>query len=308
MQLFFHDVGIKGANSDFPKTVFGDVAIADIVERCPIHLQAEIENELSNEFPEGWCNVWGVPEGAKSIIRQLSVGDVMLLIKTTGGNGEMPALCHVRSFWKEPLLDLSDFLWGSSHFPYIFFFKTQPINLTWFQFKQDVQYLPKFRPAGNVYRVKSDRLESFGGPEGYVKHLTQCGYNIENSHSFEIRENSPQQDYEEGERHVRESYYFKRNAKLVQDAKNKYGFKCQICGFDFESFYGAEIGSGFIECHHKNPLSEKDENYKSTLDDVCVVCSNCHRILHRTKPAMKPEELIERLRRTIGAPTVLSKT
>ncbi len=38
MQLFFHDVGLKGANADFPKTVFGEVAVSDIVEHCPPHL------------------------------------------------------------------------------------------------------------------------------------------------------------------------------------------------------------------------------------------------------------------------------
>ncbi|WP_237769905.1 hypothetical protein [Vibrio parahaemolyticus] len=100
MQLFFHDVGLKGANADFPKTVFGEVAVSDIVEHCPSHLQAEIEDKLLAEFPDGWCNVWGVPDGAKSVIRQLKVDDVMLLIKTTGGDGEMPALCHVKAFGK----------------------------------------------------------------------------------------------------------------------------------------------------------------------------------------------------------------
>lgn len=291
MQLFFHDVGLKGANADFPKTVFGDVAVEDIVEHCPLYLKDEIRSELQTSFPDGWCNVWGVPAGAKSVIRQLSVGDVMLLIKTTGGNGEMPALCQVKNFWKEQLLDLSNFLWGSSHFPYVFFFKTEKTDLTWFQFRNDVSYLPNFRPAGNVYRVKQERLDNFGGIEGYVKHLLKNDYQYRAKNIHEIHEKSPEQDYMEGERYLRESTYFKRNSKLVKDAKSKYGFSCQVCGFNFGKTYGPEIGANFIECHHKNPLSENDENFKSTLVDVCVVCSNCHRMLHRTKPAMKPEKL-----------------
>lgn len=297
MQLFFHDVGLKGANADFPKTIFGDVAVSDIVEHSPVHLQAEIQANLLAEFPDGWCNVWGVPAGAKSVIRQLEVNDVMLLIKTTGGNEEIPALCHVKCFWKEELLGLSDFLWGSTHFPYVFFFKTQHINLTWTQFKQDVKYLPKFRPAGNVYRVKGERLEHFGGPSGYVHHLLREDYETDADNRYQVQENSPEQEYAEGERQVREASYFKRNSKLVKDAKAKYGFTCQICEFDFGAVYGDELGAGFIECHHKNPLAEKDETYHSTLDDVCVVCSNCHRMLHRTKPALFPEELKARLRK-----------
>lgn len=297
MQLFFHDVGLKGANADFPKTVFGEVAISDIVEHCPVNLQTEVKDKLLGEFPDGWCNVWGVPDGAKSVIRQLKVDDVMLLIKTTGGHGEMPALCHVKGFWKEQLLDLSNFLWGSSHFPYVFFFKTQHIDLTWAQFKADVQYLPKFRPSGNVYRVKNERLDHFGGASGYVRHLLQDSYPTGGGLRYEIQENSPEQEYFEGERQVREASYFKRNSRLVKDAKAKFGFICQICDFDFELVYGKELGYGFIECHHKNPLYENDENYPSTLEEVCVVCSNCHRMLHRTKPAMKPERLKEILRK-----------
>ncbi|WP_462153926.1 HNH endonuclease [Pseudoalteromonas piscicida] len=291
MQLFFHDVGLKGAQADFPKTIFGDIAISDIVESCPIHLKQEVEELLTKEFPDGWCNAWGVPEGAKSVIRQLSNDDVMLLIKTTGGDGDIPVLCHVKGFWKEPLLELSKFLWGSSHFPYVFFFKTQEIQLTWTQFKQDVQYMPNFRPSGNVYRVKSERLSEIGGVQNYLKKLS--GYKRVAHELYEIREVTPEQEYNEGERHIRETAYFKRNPQLVNDAKKAYGYTCQVCDFNFEEVYGAELGKEFIECHHKNPLSEKAGKFSSTLEDVCVVCSNCHRMLHRTKPAMKPERLRE---------------
>lgn len=294
MQLFFHDVGLKGANADFPKTIYTDIAISDIVEQCPQHLKEEVAKHLEEEFPDGWCNAWGVPEGAKSVIRQLAYDDVMLLIKTTGGNGEMPVLCHVKGFWREPLMELSKFLWGSSHFPFVFFFKTTEIDLTWSQFKEDIGYSLKFRPSGNVYRVKEDRFTKFGDARGYANSLI----NAHQSYPYEIRESSLDEDYQEGERHVRESAYFKRNSKLVKDAKSFYGFTCQVCEFNFEDEYGAKLGAGFIECHHKNPLSENDENLKSTLKDVCVVCSNCHRMLHRTRPAMQPEELKHILQET----------
>lgn len=295
MQLFFHDVGLKGATADFPKTIFGDIAVSDIVEHCPYEVRAEIQTNLLAEFPDGFCNAWGVPAGAKSVIRQLEISDVMLLIKSTGGAEEMPALCHVKAFWQIELLELSQFLWGSKHFPYVFFFKTQYIDLTWSKFKQDVQYLPKFRPAGNVYRVKSERLEHLGGAAGYMAHLIKNSYKFNANNESLVRETSPDYEYEEGERQIRETSYFKRNSKLVKDAKTKYGFKCQVCEFDFKSVYGDELGAGFIECHHKNPLAEQDDNYKSTLKDVCVVCSNCHRMLHRTKPALLPEELKTRM-------------
>jgi len=290
MQLFFHDVGLKGANADFPKTIYNEVSISDIVEHCPIELRTVISESLLKEFPDGWCNAWGVPLGAQSVIKQLTYNDVMLLIKSTGGLEEIPALCHIKFFMKEQLLDLSNFLWGSSHFPYIFFFKTKTIDLNWTQFKKDVDYLPKFRPSGNVYRVKNERLLGFGGVEGYVRTLLKIEY--VSSLPFNLNESTADDENSEGSREYREVSFFKRNNKLSLDAKRNYGYSCQACGFNFEEKYG-KLGREFIECHHKNPLSERINDIPTTIEDVCVVCSNCHKMLHRTKPAIKLSELKE---------------
>lgn len=54
---------------------------------------------------------------------------------------------------------------------------------------------------------------------------------------------------------------------------------CEVCGFSFFEKYG-ELGKGFIEAHHKRPLSETKET-KTTRDDIALVCSNCHRMIHR---------------------------
>ena len=57
------------------------------------------------------------------------------------------------------------------------------------------------------------------------------------------------------------------------------GYKCNICGFNFEDTYG-EYGDKFIEIHHLIPLHESEEKHSVTVDEVAVVCSNCHSILH----------------------------
>ncbi len=288
MQLFFHDVGLKGANSDFPKTVFNSIDVGEIVEAAPIELRLSLQSELNNEFPTGLCNAWGVPHGASSVIRQLKKGDAVLLIKSTGGLEEIPALCLVKAFIREPMVGVSDLLWGSAHFPYVFFFQTEEIDLTWSQFKTDVQYQKNFRPSGNVYRVREDRFSQFGSASEYVKYLR-------NGNMPKVLEIDPKAEYAEGERKTREVSYFERNPKLVAEAKEIYGYVCQACGFDFQKAYG-ELGEGYIECHHQNPLSERDEPFDSTLDEVCVLCSNCHRMIHRTKPAMTLAKLIELIR------------
>lgn len=56
---------------------------------------------------------------------------------------------------------------------------------------------------------------------------------------------------------------------------------CECCNFDFHQFYST-IGFNFIECHHKLPIANGGER-KTRLEDLALVCANCHRMLHRKK-------------------------
>ena len=60
---------------------------------------------------------------------------------------------------------------------------------------------------------------------------------------------------------------------------------CEACGFDFKKVYG-EFGDGFCEVHHLQPLSKADGVVKTELGDLAIVCSNCHRIIHRSDPML----------------------
>jgi 5-methylcytosine-specific restriction enzyme A len=64
---------------------------------------------------------------------------------------------------------------------------------------------------------------------------------------------------------------------------------CEVCGFDFERAYG-ERGRGYIECHHRTPLFSSGST-KTRLRDLALICSNCHRMIHRTKSWLLPEQL-----------------
>lgn len=84
---------------------------------------------------------------------------------------------------------------------------------------------------------------------------------------------------------------YERNPKARRECLKHYGCKCQICGFDFEEFYG-EIGKDVIEVHHRKALSEIKENYTvDPIRDLVPVCSNCHTIIHSRKPYYTVEEL-----------------
>lgn len=66
---------------------------------------------------------------------------------------------------------------------------------------------------------------------------------------------------------------------------------CTVCGVDPSSIYGPECGQ-ILEVHHLDPLSEAAE--PRTYDpktDLIPLCPNCHRAIHRRKPAYDPDEL-----------------
>jgi 5-methylcytosine-specific restriction protein A len=60
---------------------------------------------------------------------------------------------------------------------------------------------------------------------------------------------------------------------------------CEVCTFDFEVAYGRH-GAGYIECHHVIPLAQATSTQSTRLRDLAVVCSNCHRVLHRGDPPL----------------------
>ena len=84
---------------------------------------------------------------------------------------------------------------------------------------------------------------------------------------------------------------YERDPRKRRDCLNHFGHKCQICNFSFKETYG-EIGEDFCHVHHIEPLSEVGgEHDIDPTKDLIPVCANCHSIIHRKKPALRPEEL-----------------
>lgn len=70
-----------------------------------------------------------------------------------------------------------------------------------------------------------------------------------------------------------------------------YGVTCWVCDSDFGRTYG-HLGDGFIEVHHRTPVSQLGPGY--VIDpkrDLVPLCSNCHSMIHRQNPPFAPDEL-----------------
>lgn len=89
--------------------------------------------------------------------------------------------------------------------------------------------------------------------------------------------------------------YRERDSSIIKKKKElefqRHGrLLCEACTFDFHQNYG-ELGFKYIECHHRVPLSEISSTTKTGLNDLALVCSNCHRMLHRQVDTLSVEGL-----------------
>jgi 5-methylcytosine-specific restriction protein A len=70
-----------------------------------------------------------------------------------------------------------------------------------------------------------------------------------------------------------------------------FGTQCQCCGFDFATKYG-DLGEGYIEVHHRVPVSQMGDGYVvDPIRDLVPLCGNCHSMVHRVNPPLAVEEL-----------------
>jgi len=98
---------------------------------------------------------------------------------------------------------------------------------------------------------------------------------------------------------------YERDPAARKACLQHYGYRCQICDFSFEEFYG-DVGRDFIHVHHQIPLHTVGENYRpDPVNDMVPLCPNCHAMVHRKMPPIDPDVLKDiiaaaRLKRDAG--------
>jgi 5-methylcytosine-specific restriction endonuclease McrA len=97
---------------------------------------------------------------------------------------------------------------------------------------------------------------------------------------------------QEGRKKLIEAAVYERSSALRNYAIRHFSREdkifCQCCNFNFQDFYGIDIGKGFIEIHHTKPIFKyENEDLEGTLqqaiNNLAPVCSNCHRMIHRNR-------------------------
>lgn len=103
-----------------------------------------------------------------------------------------------------------------------------------------------------------------------------------------VLEEDEEATFGEGKSKYKLHRILERDSRIAKKAKNlklqeQGELRCEICDFCFADTY-APRGFGYIEAHHTVPVSTLGGKAKTALRDIALVCANCHRILHQTKP------------------------
>jgi predicted HNH restriction endonuclease len=85
-------------------------------------------------------------------------------------------------------------------------------------------------------------------------------------------------------------------AKKMQLARSQGPIRCEVCLLPEDGVYPPILASRVFEVHHLKPLSDSDSIVRTTLNDLAIVCANCHRAIHATGNA---EENLKTLRKAL---------
>ena len=94
-----------------------------------------------------------------------------------------------------------------------------------------------------------------------------------------------------------------RRRKIDAARRDNHRLVCDVCGFNFEDVYG-DRGRGYIECHHIVPLHMTGAR-STRLDDLALLCANCHRMIHARAPWPTPAELQDLIARRAAATSLV---
>lgn len=144
----------------------------------------------------------------------------------------------------------------------------------------------KYLEYCNRLGIQPSEKGSFGAPRKF--------WQLKIDQDFENNEDLTD-EFPEGKIVERTHKARERNSQVISLAKEKFKklkgrLYCQVCGFDFEKTYG-QIGKDFIEGHHTIAVSEMSSDHKTKVEDIAMLCANCHRMVHKKRPWLTMKDL-----------------
>jgi hypothetical protein len=99
----------------------------------------------------------------------------------------------------------------------------------------------------------------------------------------------------EGGRSLVEHLQQERSRSLVEAKRRAFRashgqLRCEACQVS-ESAMPAGLGEGCFEVHHLVALSGRASSGLTRIDELALLCANCHRMIHRSNPMLTVEQL-----------------
>ncbi|MCL1966677.1 MAG: HNH endonuclease [Fibromonadales bacterium] len=129
---------------------------------------------------------------------------------------------------------------------------------------------------GNLKKLQADIWQKFSK---YLV-LSESPEITYSAISTEVEFTNPELTVPEGKEQLVSHIIKERNRRIVnekkQQATQNNNLKCEVCAFSFPKTYDMD----FIECHHLTPIGQGGVR-ETKLEDLALVCANCHRMLHK---------------------------
>lgn len=79
-----------------------------------------------------------------------------------------------------------------------------------------------------------------------------------------------------------------RDRSIVNLAKQQFvkqhgSLYCELCRFSSGKFYGSEF-KDLVEVHHIKPIATMKSGDRTEVNDLMILCANCHRAIHHGNP------------------------
>ena len=175
----------------------------------------------------------------------------------------------------------------------------------------DIEYIQQ-TDGYDMHKIKIESIEGYQNQLNLIFKLSDSAFkSIKNGNyeslirlhsaisSGESIQNIIKEDIEptavEGKSFLAVHMRYERNNSFIRKIKEEAiksdpFLRCEACEFSFFENFG-ELGKGFIEAHHLNPLSTSKGERITTRKDIALLCSNCHKMIHRGNPVFTLEEL-----------------
>lgn len=128
-----------------------------------------------------------------------------------------------------------------------------------------------------------------GAEQFTVMPLTATQVNILAQKARETAGRTKAQEVMEGKLIKAEAAFRSRNRAVITAKKSISDGKCEVCGFDFSNRY--QIDKDCLVAHHKIPIGQRKGASKTTVEDIALICPNCHAVAHTQMPPLKLERI-----------------